>query len=98
MVIKAFDSVPREMLWRLVEERYRVAGRLKKVIKSLYDPCMCSVRAMAWSERWFRVKLGVKDGSVLSLLLFIPYMNDVGTDFKQDREENYIGQLLMRTT
>ena len=33
---KAFNSIPREEVWRCMEERYGVRGRLKRAIKSLY--------------------------------------------------------------
>ena len=65
-----------------------------KAIKSLYDPCICSVRTSTGSERWFNVKTGVKQGSVLSPLLFIAYMDMVIADFKENREERYENRIM----
>ena len=84
---KAFDSVPREEVWRCLEERYGVKGRLKSAVKSLYQFCVCSVRTTQGSQKWFPVKTGVKQGSVLSPLLFIAYMETVIEDFKEGRED-----------
>ena len=41
---KAFDSIPHEEVWRCMEEVYGAKGRLKRVVKSLYQSCVCSVR------------------------------------------------------
>ena len=79
---KAFDSIPRNWLWRCLGEVYRLDGRLGAAIKSTYEPCMSNVRTGYENERWFRVTTGVKQGSVLSPLLFIAYMDKVIKDFK----------------
>src|SRR5678815_3694590 len=65
---KAFDSVPRKKLWRAMERNYGVRGRLKKAIESMYEKCSCNVRTECENDRWFEVKTGVKQGSVLSPL------------------------------
>ena len=84
---KAFDSVPRGEVWKCMEERYGVRGRLRRAVRSLYYPCECSVRTTQGTEKWFQVKTGVKQGSVLSPLLFIAYMETVIEDFKEGRED-----------
>ena len=63
-------------------EVYRIDGRLGAAIKSTYEPCMNNVRTGYKNEKWFRVTTGVKQGSVLSSLLFIAYMDTVIKEFK----------------
>ena len=51
---KAFDAIPLEEVWRCIEERYGVTGRLKRAVKSLYKSCVCSVRTTQGSENGFQ--------------------------------------------
>ncbi len=79
---KALDSIPICKLWDCLDEEYGVTGNLKRVIVSLYNPCICSVRTGDGERDWFEVKTGVKQGSVLSSLLFIAYIDRVIREFK----------------
>lgn len=74
---KAFDSVPRNTLWRMLGEVYGVEERLRKAIMSLYTVCECKVRTGCENDRWFEIGTGVRQGSILSPLLFIAYLDVV---------------------
>ena len=63
---KAFDSIHRESLWRILRA-YGIPEELVLVIKSFYDNFTCRVGN---SNYMFQVKTGVRQGCVMSTLLF----------------------------
>ena len=73
---KAFDSVPRKKLWKCLTE-YGINGQLLKAIKSTYKPCISKVNTEYENDKWFEITSGVKQGSVLSPLLFVTYMDKI---------------------
>ena len=71
---KAYDRIPRDKLWRVLQE-YGVDGQLLLAIKSFYcQPEVC-VRVNRMQSKPFHVGVGLRQGCVLSPLLFITYMN-----------------------
>ena len=70
---KAFDRVPRNKIWNVLYSS-GVDTKLLDAIKSTYRNQRSSVLG---GKRYFMVKSGVRQGSVLSPLLFIIYMNEV---------------------
>src|SRR5206468_3840554 len=67
---KAFDRVPREILWWSLR-KLKVDEWLVKVIQSMYDDVKTAVKVRDNISEDFDVKVGVHQGSVLSPLLFI---------------------------
>src|SRR5678816_4833006 len=64
---KAFDRVPRELLWRELRRiEYGIPEKLLKAIKSTYVDSKCRVKTMSGEGKWFDVTTGVKQG--LSLI------------------------------
>ena len=63
---KAFDQVPRSVLWWAM----RKVGINEWVIKILYDSANSSVRIKGRFSEKFEVAVGVHQGSVLNPLLF----------------------------
>ena len=92
---KAFDSVPRKKLWKCLGEKYNITGKLKRAIMSLYEPCMCNIRTGYKNDKWFNVKSGVKQGSVISPLLFIAYMDEALRIFKVKFDERGKGDTMI---
>ena len=63
---KAFDSIHQESLWRILRS-YGIPEELVLVMKSFYDNFTCRVGNSNYN---FQVKTGVKQGCVMSALLF----------------------------
>jgi exonuclease III len=83
---KAFDRVPRKKIWDVLHQS-GINRQLLKAIKSTYYSQQSTVTG---GGTYFEVKSGVRQGSVLSPLLFIAYLNQVmirieREDFKAER-------------
>ena len=71
---KAYDRVPRDKLWKVLQE-YGVDGQLLRAIKSFYCRPEVCVRVNGKQSKPFHVGVGLWQWCVLSPLLFIVYMN-----------------------
>jgi hypothetical protein len=67
---KAFDRVPRDILWWSLRE-LGVEESIVRVVKSMYVGSTTAVKLRNGVSERFEVKVGVHQGSVLSPLLFI---------------------------
>ena len=73
---KAFDRISRERLWKVLEDReYDIPHKLIMAIKSLYEETVNTVRGDGEGQSWFHTRTEVRQGSVLSPLLFVLYMD-----------------------
>ena len=63
---KAFDSIHRDSLWNILRH-YGIPCKLVQLIKSFYKNFRCSV---GHSDTLFNVKTGVRQGCVMSAVLF----------------------------
>ena len=77
---KAFDSLHRESLWKLLRA-YGVPQKIVNVIKQFYCRFTCSVGS---SDLRFEVKSGVRQGCVMSGLLFIVAIDWITSRTTQD--------------
>ena len=71
---KAFDSVDRDTLWKILKY-YGVPDKLVKMIIALYEDSECCVRTENGDTRFFKIMSGVKQGCVLSPFLFVIVMD-----------------------
>lgn len=67
---RAFDSLNRNEMWTILAS-YGIPEKLLNIIKSLYRDTRCQVIHRGKPGRQFRVETGVKQGCILSPLLFI---------------------------
>ena len=67
---KAFDSVHRESLWSMLG-LYGVPNKFVKAFKGLYSHSECSVRTEDGETEFFEIETGVRQGCILSPILFL---------------------------
>ena len=67
--MKAFDSLDREVMWELLKH-YGVPQKLINIIMALYDSCQCCVIHRGKLSPAFSVNTGVKQGCLLSPIIF----------------------------
>lgn len=67
---KAFDSVDRESLWKLLRQ-YGVPQKLTNLIKEMYDGTTARVIHAGELSEPFEIKTGVRQGCLLSPFLFL---------------------------
>ncbi|KAK3534231.1 hypothetical protein QTP86_007026 [Hemibagrus guttatus] len=73
---KAFDRVPRGILWEVLWE-YGVHGLLLTAVWSLYNQSRSLVRIASCKSDLFPVHVGLRQGCPLSLVLFIVFMDRI---------------------
>lgn len=73
---KAFDRVPRGILWGVLRE-YGVSDSLIRAVRSLYDRCRSLVRIAGSKSNSFPVRVGLRQGCPLSPILFITFMDRI---------------------
>ncbi len=73
---KAFDCVPRGILWRVLRE-YGVRCPLLRAVRSLYDRSRSLVRIAGSKSDLFPVHVGLRQACPLSPVLFIIFMDRI---------------------
>ena len=73
---RAFDTIKQNSVWSCLKRR-GVPQKIVDLIKSLYRDADCSVRFKGKLSRKFKINAGVRQGCVLSPLLFITVLDEV---------------------
>src|ERR1700712_2607442 len=73
---KAFDRIDREAIWNTLAKR-NIPAKIIRLIRALYENASCSVLHCGKLSDEFTVKTGVRQGCVLSPLLFITVLDEV---------------------
>ena len=73
---KAFDSVHREKLWQVLKT-VGIKGNLFKVMKDMYKCVKACVRVKNECTDYFECSVGLKQGCLLSPLIFSIFINDL---------------------
>ena len=71
---KAFDTVPRDKLWRRMEE-IRIPSEYREVVHKLYEKFRAKIRSKEDFSECFASDIGVKQGCPLSPTLFGLYID-----------------------
>jgi hypothetical protein len=83
---KAFDQVPREVIWWALRRKGVLEYEVKAVME-MYKAVKTAVKMEGARSDWFQVKVGVHQGSVLSPLLFVVVMDEVTKELRTDMRE-----------
>lgn len=67
---KAFDSVHRDTLWRILRV-YGIPPRYVSIFKNLYLNSSCAVKTETGNTDFFQILTGVRQGCILSPFLFL---------------------------
>ncbi len=86
---KAYDTLDRDALWkRLIDVGIR--GKMWRVIKNLYDVVESSVLVGQQRTEWFPVEAGVRQGCILSPILFIIFIDGLVSAVKKTRVKSVL--------
>ena len=80
---KAYDSIPREEIWRSSRER-NVPEKYIRLMQDMYQGCKTVVRSAAGESNSFGVEVGLHQGSALSPYLFFLLMDVLTQDVRKD--------------
>ncbi len=85
---KAYDHLPREKVWTCLQQK-GVSNTLVERIKSMYQRCESCVQTSHGLSEWFKVSIGLRQGSVLSPILFDVVMDEMlrRVDPRMEEEE-----------
>ena len=78
---KAYDTINRTKLWHRLGST-GLCGKLFRAVKSLYSSVYSCVRLNNLHTDWFEVNSGLRQGCILSPLMFNLYINDLAVYLK----------------
>ena len=81
-VKKAYDTVWRVGLWRRLWEE-GVRGKMWRVVKGMYQTVESAVLVGEESTEWFELQAGVRQGCVMSPVLFSLFINGLARELKK---------------
>ena len=73
---KAYDCINRQLLWFKLS-RLGISDQFIHVLKSLYNKVQCTAKINGFLTEWFNVSVGLKQGCILSPVLFNAFMDDL---------------------
>ena len=80
---KAYDRVPREILWRVLEKKGACVAYIEAK-KDMYDRAMTSIQTTGGETNEFPITIGLHQGSALSPYLFALVMDEITRHIQDD--------------
>src|SRR5438128_716715 len=78
---KAYDKIPRNIMWWALE-KHKVPTKYITLIKDMYHDVVTCVRTYDGDTDNFPIKIGLHQGSALSLYLYALVMDEVTRDIQ----------------
>ena len=85
----AYDTINREALWEIVR-RYGVSTKLVRLMQAIYCDTQSAVRVEGELTDWFKINTGLRQGCLLSPMLFNAFIDHVIRESLADMEEHGI--------
>ena len=79
---KAYDSIDRSLLWSKLT-MMGVKGKLLDSLRSIYEQVKYCVKVNGYKTDWFDVSVGLKQGCLLSPMLFNLFIDDLAKVLEQ---------------
>ena len=76
---KAYDKIDRQLLFTKLEE-LGLSCKFRKAVYAIYNNVECCVKVGGRLSKWFEVNQGLKQGCVLSPILFNMFINSLVTE------------------
>ena len=80
---KAYDTVPREVLWRCMRKRY-IPEVYIRLVQDVYQGATTCVKSKRGTSEHFEVGIGLHQGSALSPFLFIMLVDTISQDVRNE--------------
>lgn len=86
--LKAFDSVDRESLW-LILQKIQLSSKMLKMLKSIYFTVQSCVRSQADLSNFFNCPSGLRQGCMLSPVIFSLLINEVALNVSSNGKHGF---------